>query len=622
MSEGGRTIVREGGGAHVGDDRTSKSERLIARLSSTPALAAGMLILLVLALHLPGLLTLPPLDRTEVIYAQTAKQMLEAGGSWTAPRFMAEPKFEKPLAVIWGQAATAWATGEVDQIRGYRIPSLLGTILAVLFTYWGARAVFGDKVALVGSSLLATMLVIAVQATLAMPESMMLAASTAAMWAVARAYVAGEDKWEGAGGRGTALAFWLALGVGVVVNVFTVALIAALTVLALVAADRGEASWLRRLWSVPGLMLFLVVAASWPVALWMGGTLDAAIGQWRQEGWHLLLGPQEMKWRVVPGLFVLFLLLGLFPAGLFLPPAVVSGWRQRTTRGVRFLFAWLLPYLVFLELLTRKTPLYMVQAMMPPLAVMFAVWLVRHRAAADDVPDRRKLWYRVATFGWLLLVVALVAALWVLPFLLKQTVSPLAVVMGLAVLVLAAATTKSMLAGERLQAALSLVAMAVAFNTLAIPVTFAGLRPVWVSSEVRDVVDGLRSCAPGRVVVAGHLEPSVVFELGSETVRTADGAKAARLWAEGGADAIAVVGVAQWPAFRARAPQAEATACVAAYDFIKNCSHRFVIVTTGRPETSRGPARPNATSASLCAPAAHHICANVAETPMVGRMCR
>ncbi|HRY06623.1 MAG TPA: glycosyltransferase family 39 protein, partial [Hyphomicrobiaceae bacterium] len=352
------------------------SARVAAYLAARPGLAALALIALVLALDLAGNIALPPLDRTEVIYAQTAKQMLEPGGpgTWTAPAFQAEPKFEKPLAVLWLQAGGAWLSGEVDQIRGYRVASILATILAVLITFLGARRIFDPRVASVGAALLATMLVVTLQATLAMPEALMLAATCAALFAMGRAYSARQ---AGDVGPGNALIFWLALGVGVLVNVMTIPLIAVLTALALVAWDRGTAGWLKRLRSWPGMVAFVMLAALWPLVLWQAGTLDAAVAQWRAEGLHLLLGPQEMKWRVLPGLFALFLLLGMFPAGLFLAPSLITAWRNRASPAIRFLIAWIVPYLLFLELFTRKTPLYMVQAMLPPVAVLFALWVMR-----------------------------------------------------------------------------------------------------------------------------------------------------------------------------------------------------------------------------------------------------
>lgn len=567
---------------------------IVEGLALSPARAAAFLIALVLALHLAGNMLLPPLDRTEVIYGATARQMI-ADGAWAAPRFEAEPKFEKPLAVLWLQALSSFVTGQSDQISGYRIPSLLGTLLAVLAVYFGARRAFGEREALLGAALLATMLVVTVQATLAMPEALMLAATSASMLALARMYTASDGD---APGFGVALLFWVALGLGMLVNVVTIPLIALLAIATLLVMDRGRIGWLGRSAPLAGIVIMLAIAMLWPLALWSGGTLEAAIAQWKSEGWHLLLGPQEMKWKVRPGLFVLFLLLGMFPAGLFLAPAMMTAWRGRATPQARFLVAWIVPYLLFLELFTRKTPLYMVQAMLPAGALLFAMWVVR----GNDAAEHEKRGFRIGTYGWLVLVVVLVAALWALPLLLKLAVSPLAVLLGFAVIVAGVLTTAAMLSGQRLAAASALVVMAVAFNNLTIPVTFAGLKPVWVASEVRAAVDTLKACKPGNVALKGFNEPSAVFELGAG-VRSRDTAVYS-VWS------AAEFEVWQQATSLGRIAGPGAVACVAAYDFIKGCSHRFTIFARGTPGAF-----------ARCPLPERYRCENVPKAPMVGAMC-
>lgn len=581
-------------------------DAVLARAERSPWQASLLLVALVLALHLGGMALLPPLDRTEVIYAQTARQMLEEG-TLVRPRFQAEARYDKPLPVLWLQAASAEAFGLRDEIRGYRIPSLAGTLLAVLATFWGVRVLLGARVALVAASLLATCLVVTVQATLAMPEALMLAATCVAMFALARMYAAPEDEEPG---FAHALLFWTALGLGMLVNVFTVPLIAALTVLVLVVADRGRIGWLCRAAPPVGIVVMLAIASVWPLALWYGGTFDAAVAQWKAEGWHLLLGPQEMKWRVVPGLFLVFLLLGLFPAGLFLAPGLGLAWRERATPVVRFMLAWAVPYLLFLELFTRKTPLYMVQAMLPPLCVLLALWVVRGGAAREH--EARA--FRIGARGWLALVAGLVLALWVLPFLLKLAVSPFAVLLGIAVLLSAVVTASAMLDGKRAAAALALVGMAVAFNALAIPVTFAGLHTVWVSSEVRAAVAALEACGGSNaklpVAIAGHTEPSAVFELGTGTVRSGSGAEIVEAFRTRGG--LAVVGAAQNDAFKValRPLPAEAVACVGVYDFIKSCTHRFSVYAAA-PEVF-----------AKCGLPERFTCRSVETRAIIGRLCK
>ena len=72
-------------------------------LARRPGLAALLVAAVAAAAILPGLFDLPPIDRTEVRYAQTSKQILESG-NWVARRLQGEPKFTRPIGIFWLQA--------------------------------------------------------------------------------------------------------------------------------------------------------------------------------------------------------------------------------------------------------------------------------------------------------------------------------------------------------------------------------------------------------------------------------------------------------------------------------------------------------------------------------------
>src|ERR1700749_546146 len=87
--------------------------------------------LMALPARLPRPDALPPLDRDESRFAQATAQMLESG-DFTVIRFQEEPRFKKPVGIHWLQAASVAAFSNVEdrQIWAYRIPSLLGAMLA------------------------------------------------------------------------------------------------------------------------------------------------------------------------------------------------------------------------------------------------------------------------------------------------------------------------------------------------------------------------------------------------------------------------------------------------------------------------------------------------------------
>ena len=105
-----------------------------------PALAAFVAFLA----GLPGLLAVPPLDRDESRFAQATAQMLESR-DFVVIRYQEEPRFKKPVGIHWLQAASVSLVSNPEdrEIWAYRIPSLLGAMLAAAACAWGAAAFFG-----------------------------------------------------------------------------------------------------------------------------------------------------------------------------------------------------------------------------------------------------------------------------------------------------------------------------------------------------------------------------------------------------------------------------------------------------------------------------------------------
>src|SRR5579875_2594836 len=125
----------------------------------------AMLALFCALLWLPGFFTLPPSDRDESRFVQGTKQMLETGD---AVRIMngTEARNRKPIGIYWLQlpfAAAARATGiaVANPVWPYRIPSLLGGLLAVLATFGLGQTVIGRRAALLAGTMLASCVILA-----------------------------------------------------------------------------------------------------------------------------------------------------------------------------------------------------------------------------------------------------------------------------------------------------------------------------------------------------------------------------------------------------------------------------------------------------------------------------
>ena len=171
--------------------------RLLGALGfATASHARAMLLLVFLSLlsFLPGFFNIPPVDRDEARFAQATKQMLEAG-DYIDIRFQDEVRYKKPVGIYWLQAAvvkTAESLG-IPQARStiwlYRVPSLIGAIGATLLTYWTALAFMQRRSAFLAGLMIATCLLLNIEARLAKTDAMLLLCCLAAMGVMARAYL-------------------------------------------------------------------------------------------------------------------------------------------------------------------------------------------------------------------------------------------------------------------------------------------------------------------------------------------------------------------------------------------------------------------------------------------------
>jgi len=164
-----------------------------------------------------GAFTMPPLDRDEARFAQATAQMLETG-DFISIRFQDEERNKKPAGIHWLQAAAVatFSDASARQIWAYRLPSVVGAILAALLTYSAGTRLFGDRVGLLGALLLASAPGVAGEATIAKTDAMLLACVTAAQTALI--YIVSAVIENRRAGALLPLLFWIAIGAGILIK--------------------------------------------------------------------------------------------------------------------------------------------------------------------------------------------------------------------------------------------------------------------------------------------------------------------------------------------------------------------------------------------------------------------
>ncbi|SFS30464.1 ArnT family glycosyltransferase [Brevundimonas viscosa] len=482
-----------------------------------------MAALIALLAGLPVLALLPPLDRDESRYAQATSQMLETG-DYVDIRFQDEPRWKKPVGIYWMQAAAVAATSGVESraIQPYRIPSILGAMLAAAACAWVGAAMFGARAGFLAGAMLGASFLLSSEAGIAKTDAMLCGAVTLAMAALARIYLAtraGEPPK-----RPHKLLFWSGLGLSILVKgpIGLVVIVPAMLLLSL--WDRNL-TWLRRLGWGWGLPLVALIVGPWAIAI----TIATDGGFWREAiGGDLapkLAGGHESH-GAPPGTYLGLIALTFFPATLLLPAAAVAAWTRRAEPAIRFLICWLLPAWLIFEL----TPTKLVHYNLP---VFGALALLAAGALTRPVGRwPRYIGAALTVLVGVLLAAAVVAGLTEFGRSTAQTWATITIVFSVlagligAFLLLHRAAVPAVIA--------SLALGVVAHGALA--GTLRQLKPLSVSPRLQQVLERAdlhpRQGRPGPVAIAGFHEPSFVFLTGRDTELT-DAEGAARALAEG-----------------------------------------------------------------------------------------
>jgi 4-amino-4-deoxy-L-arabinose transferase-like glycosyltransferase len=475
-----------------------------------PVLAAA----LVFVSALPALIFLPPLDRDESRFAQATAQMLETG-DFVNIRYQSEPRDKKPVGIHWLQAASVSAFSSVEQrqIWAYRLPSLLGAMLAAAACAWGAAAFFGSRGGLIAGLAMGAGLLLSSEAFIAKTDAVLCGATTLSMAALGRIYrAAGEGLPDP--GLMNKLLFWGGLALAIIDKGPIGPMVAGLALLALAISDR-PARWIGRIGWAWGLLLVLAVVGPWAIAITVATDGRFWTGSVGGDLAPKLAGGHQSH-GAPPGLHLLLAPLLTFPATALLPVALVTGWLRRREPGVRFALAWLIPSWIVFEILPTKLVHYTL-----PLYGALA-WLAAAALTAPGDPAWNR-WTRGAGAGLALLaslVLGIAAAalgrrygaagsawIWI--------VAAFSVASGLA-------AALAMVRPKPWPAATAALGLGVAAHMALTGGLAPALSKLWVSRNAALLLaaknlDPRNGVTEGPVAVVGYGEPSLVFLLGTET---------------------------------------------------------------------------------------------------------
>ncbi len=440
-----------------------------------------LILLLGALLYLPGLGAVPLFDRDEPRFASAAQGMM-ATGDYVVPRFNGQLRPDKPPLVYWAMCLTYQvAGGEL----GARLPSAVFGTLTMVVVYFAAGARFGRVTGMLSALLLGSCALFVVESRLATADATMVFFTTLAMACAWRAWDAGSAGGGGPGatrilpraeflvergphGRGmldhvgagiepgpvplgVALAFWVALALGVLAKGVPLLFVGLpMAVLSIATAGvwrqwkeyswgarvyhfpeflarglvRGNWGWWRGLRPLIGAPILIVLVGAWGAAAWVatGGEL---IKQMVEVHFLVRVAGPLLQWLGInladhlgargqdpmraytwpPGFYLVLLWVTFWPWSVLVIPAAFHGIKRMLGRTViaidprpyLFLAVWIVPMWVALELARGKLMHY-VLPLYVPLAILCADMLVQGWHRLSDVMVAR--WVRAARWVW------------------------------------------------------------------------------------------------------------------------------------------------------------------------------------------------------------------------------
>ncbi|MEM9083532.1 MAG: glycosyltransferase family 39 protein, partial [Planctomycetota bacterium] len=519
------------------------SSRRFLRLARSP-IAALLLVIICLIAYIPGLLTMPPVDRDESRFAQASRQMVdgirtasspaEVVEAIAVPRIQDRPRLNKPPLIYWLQSVPASLLDHPDHdigefvlarfptgnIGAYRLVSALCAIAAVLMTWRLGLRLFEPRTALLGAAMLAVCVMVMWDARQARADQLLLATTTAALWAFAAAWA----QWRAHHTVKpiTAVLLWIAVGAGVMSKgpITPLIIVPGILLLCLILRKQTGLAFLRALRPILGFVIVLAIPMPWLAAVaWsMGGVAEYAATLW-DEVFVRAAGGKE-HFVPIPGYHLALLAVLFFPGSLLTLSALKRGFailRARRPRPETVCLSLMIPAWFVFELTPAKLPHYTLP-MYPLIALLTARTVLA--AQAGSLPDIRTRGFKVGT--WICISIGAIIVLAAGYIIVQErsyyafvgfTTAVIAITMTIALLLFAA------LAANRQRifcAQFLLILSALGTGTLLLGVAMPNTSTLWPSSQILSET-GLDNTP---VYAYGYAEDSLVFLTRGQLKRT------------------------------------------------------------------------------------------------------
>ena len=392
----------------------------------------------------------------EARYAEIAREMLQSG-NLLVPHLNYVAYVEKPPLLYWMTTLSFWIFG-VSEFAA-RLPVALSAIAGILATYFFALRAFGRRHAILAAAILATTPLYAVMAQVLTTDMMLTALVTTATFSL---YLHWRE-----GGRWCWIAY-VAMGLAAMTKGPVGAALPIVSTLVWLTLNRELRGAIAKFHAMPGLLLTILIAAPWFVAMTVRepGFADFYfIGEHLRRVFETDYSHSEAFYFYIPVLAV-----GLLPWSLLVPFLTWCAAPRNPARSFCIVAAGVT--VVAFSCASAKLIPYVLPAV-PPIAVLIAdglvslAWPVAGSRAALRVPDSRILVESgpmLALLGGGVIVAAIAAVQFRTPYVMAAR--PAMYAIG-AILMTGGAVTTAMFVTRRTAVGLGAIVVTLAFTLIA-----------------------------------------------------------------------------------------------------------------------------------------------------------
>jgi 4-amino-4-deoxy-L-arabinose transferase-like glycosyltransferase len=333
------------------------------------------------ALYLWGLGALPFYTKGEPREA-TVVWEIYTSGEWILPLRNGHIIPSKPPLFHWLGVLLSVLQGEVSELT-IRLPSATLAIIGVLLTYATGLALWGTEAGLIAALILATSFEWVRAATTARVDMTLTVCMVMAFLFFFFLYRRQTVS------RLESFVFFLLLGLATLAKGPVGAVLPGLTV-GVFLLLRRDVGFLKQLATVPGGVLFLLVAGSWyALALWQGGPAFFATQIMKENVMRFVssntmgAGHEHPFYYFVPNLF-----LGMAPWSFFFPALAIFLYQRRgvwQAQQLLYPVVWIVTVFVFYSAASGKRTVYILP-IYPALALLLGVWWQELRRGTVRLP--------------------------------------------------------------------------------------------------------------------------------------------------------------------------------------------------------------------------------------------